>query len=63
MTGAYTADLSVENTVLVELKAVQALEAIHRAQCMNDLQANRLWLRLLLNFGRSRLEIKRLING
>jgi len=61
--GVYTADLLVENTVLVELKAVQALDAIHQAQCMNYLKATRLWLCLLLNFGRSRLEIKRLING
>jgi GxxExxY protein len=61
--GAYTADLLVENTVLVELKAVKALDAIHRAQCMNYLKATRLWLCLLLNFGNPRLEIKRLVNG
>lgn len=61
--GAYTADLLVEDTVLVEPKAVQALDAVHMAQCMIYLKATRLWLCLLLNFGRSRLEIKRLING
>ncbi|PPQ28871.1 GxxExxY protein [Rhodopila globiformis] len=61
--GAYTADLLVEDTVLVELNAVQALDAVHMAQCMNYLKATRLWLCLLLNFGRARLEIKRLING
>ena len=61
--GAYTADLLVENAVLVELKAVNALDAIHRAQCMNYLKATRLWLCLLLNFGNPRLEIKRLVNG
>src|SRR5690348_8538844 len=61
--GVYTADLLVENVVLVELKAVQALDAFHKAQCMNYLKATGLWLCLLLNFGRSRLEIKRLING
>jgi GxxExxY protein len=61
--GVYTADLLVENVVLVELKAVQALDAFHKAQCMNYLKATGLLLCLLLNFGRSRLEIKRLING
>jgi GxxExxY protein len=60
--GAYTADLLVENAVLVELKAVSALDAIHRAQCINYLKASRLWLCLLLNFGNPRLEIKRLVN-
>jgi len=63
LTGAYTADLLVENTVLIELKAVQALDAIHVAQCMNYLKTTCRWLCLLLNFGHSRLEIKRLING
>jgi GxxExxY protein len=61
--GAYTADPLVENNVLVELKAVNGLDAIHRAQCMNYLKATGLRLCLLLNFGHSRLEIKRLING
>ena len=40
--GSYTADLLVEQAVLVELKAVQALDAIHKAQCMNYLKATRL---------------------
>ena len=61
--GAYRADLLVENAVLVRLKAVNALDAIHRAQCMNHLKATRLWLCLLPNFGNPRLEIKRLVNG
>ncbi len=33
--GTYTADLLVENVVLVELKAVKALDPIHGAQCLN----------------------------
>jgi GxxExxY protein len=61
--GAYTADLLVEDAVLVELKAVKALDEIHQAQCMNYLKATRLSLCLLLNFGRPRVEIKRLANG
>jgi GxxExxY protein len=61
--GVYTVDLLVENSVLIELKAIRALDAIHKAQCMNYLKATRLQLCLLLNFGHPRLEIKRLING
>jgi GxxExxY protein len=33
--GSYAADLLVEKTVLVELKAVTALDTIHRAPCIN----------------------------
>jgi hypothetical protein len=61
--GMYAADLLVENEVLVELKAINALDPIHRAQCMNYLKATGLRLCLLLNFGHPRLEIKRLANG
>lgn len=61
--GAYTADLLVEDIILVELKAVKVLDSIHEAQCVNYLKATRLSLCLLLNFGRPRVEIKRLANG
>jgi GxxExxY protein len=60
--GSYSADLLVEKTVLVELKAVTALESVHRAQCINYLKGSGLWLCLLLNFGSPRLEIKRVVN-
>jgi GxxExxY protein len=58
--GEYFADLVVENTVLVELKAVKALDESHQAQCINYLKASGLRVCLLLNFGKSRLEIKRM---
>ena len=61
--GEYTADLLVADTVLVELKAVRTLDAIHSAQCLNYLVATGLQICLLFNFGNARLEIKRLING
>jgi GxxExxY protein len=60
--GSYAADLLVERTVLVELKAVTALDTIHRAQCINYLKATGLRLCLLLNFGSPRLEMKRVVN-
>src|SRR3954462_14887194 len=53
--GEYAVDLLVEGAVLVELKAVRALDDIHRAQCMNYLKATGLHLCLLVNFGKTRL--------
>jgi GxxExxY protein len=59
--GEYAVDLLVEDAVLVELKAIKALDDIHRAQCLNYLRATGLHLCLLLNFGKPRLEIKRIV--
>jgi GxxExxY protein len=61
--GTYTGDLLVEGVVLVELKAVKTLDPAHIAQSLNYLAATGLPLCLLLNFGKPRLEIKRLILG
>jgi GxxExxY protein len=57
--GDYVADLVVEGTVLVELKACKGLDAIHEAQCLNYLKATGISICLLINFGRSKIEIKR----
>jgi GxxExxY protein len=61
--GEYAVDLMIEETVMVELKAVKALDGAHAAQCVNYLKATGLPLCLLLNFGKSRLEIRRFVNG
>ena len=61
--GEYFADLLVEDVLLVELKTVKALDDTHRMQCTNYLKATGLRLCLLLNFGRMRLEIKRVVQG
>jgi GxxExxY protein len=60
--GEYFTDLLVEDEIVVELKAVKALDETHRAQCINYLKATGLRLGLLLNFGMPRLEIKRVAN-
>ena len=57
--GEYYVDLLVEDLLLVELKVAKALDDSHRLQCINYLKATGLRLCLLLNFGRRRLEIKR----
>jgi GxxExxY protein len=61
--GEYFVDLFVEEVLLVELKTANALDAAHHAQCINYLKATGLRLCLLLNFGKPRLEIKRVANG
>lgn len=59
--GEYAADLLVEASVVVELKAITALKDVHRAQCVNYLKATGFRMCLLLNFGGPRLQIKRLV--
>lgn len=61
--GEYVSDLLVENEILVELKAVKALDNVHMAQCMNYLKATGLQVCLLINFGSPRIEVKRVLNG
>ena len=60
--GEYAADLLVEGTIVVELKAVKALDRVHTAQSINYLKATGLRVCLLLNFGKPRLEIQRIAN-
>ena len=59
--GDYIADLKVENTVLIEVKACQGLDEIHIAQCLNYLKATGLSVCLLMNFGKPKLEVRRLV--
>jgi GxxExxY protein len=49
--GQYFADLLVDNTVLLELKAARNLESWHEAQLLHYLRATEIEVGLLLNFG------------
>ncbi len=60
--GEYAADLLVEGTIVVELKVVKTLDSVHTAQTINYLKATGLGVCLLLNFGKPRLEIRRIAN-
>jgi len=60
--GEYVADLVVEGSVIVELKAAKALDEIHYAQCLNYLRATKMRVCLLLNFGTPKIQIKRFVN-
>lgn len=58
--GDFTADMLIENCVLLELKAARALDSSHQAQLLNYLRATEIEVGLLLNFG-LKPEFKRLI--
>ena len=58
--GDFFADLIIDGKVLVELKAVKALVPEHQAQVINYLKATGIEVALLINFGNSKLEYKRL---
>ena len=49
--GQFEGDMLVERTVLLELKAVRALDSSHQAQLLNYLRATDIEVGLLLNFG------------
>ncbi len=60
--GTCRADFIVANRVIVELKALSALEDIHIAQVRNYVRVYNLEIGLLLNFGSTRLQYKRIFN-
>jgi len=61
--GEYMADLVVNDSVLIELKAVKELDDIHKAQCINYLKATGLKVCLLINFGQKKVQVKRITNN
>ncbi len=61
--GEYFADLVLNDTVIVEVKAVSALVGEHIAQVINYLKGSQRDLGLLVNFGAARLQFKRYVFG
>jgi len=59
--GDYIADVVVEDQVILELKAISKLNPVHEAQAHNYLAATGLRLAILLNFGASSLQQKRIV--
>jgi GxxExxY protein len=60
--GTRRVDFLVEKCVLVELKALTKLEDVHLAQGINYLEAFKLEVGLIINFGAKKLEFKRVVN-
>lgn len=60
--GTRRVDFFVEDTIMVEIKALITLEDVHLAQAMNYCQAYGLPIGLLINFGARSLEFKRVYN-
>lgn len=61
--GTRRVDFLVEDKVMVELKAVTALEDVHLAQAINYLEAYGLEVGLLINFGAKSLQYRRVVNS
>jgi GxxExxY protein len=60
--GTRRVDFFVENTIMVEIKAVIKLEDVHLAQAMNYVEAYNTEIGLLINFGARSLQFKRVHN-
>lgn len=59
--GKHRLDLLVEDTIVVELKAVKNLQSVHFAVVKSYLRAKRLQHGLILNFAKVTLEVKRVM--
>ena len=60
--GTRRVDFFVENKIMVELKAITQLEKVNLAQALNYLEAYKMEIGLLINFGEISLKFHRLIN-
>ena len=59
--GDYRADVLVHKCVLVELKVSVGYDSRDEAQLLNELKATGIKVGLLINFGRTKAEFKRLV--
>ena len=60
--GTRRVDFFVEGSVIVEIKAVEKLEDVHKAQAINYCEAYNIADGLLINFGGRSLDFKRVYN-
>jgi GxxExxY protein len=60
--GEFKVDILVEDKVIIELKAVNALVSEHKAQTINYLKASEIEVGLLVNFGNPKIEYRRFDN-
>ena len=60
--GAYFADLIIENTIIIEVKSVKALNEVMEAQVINYLKLSGLPVGYLVNFNGLRVAWRRFVN-
>ena len=60
--GTRRVDFFVEDKVMVEIKAIEKLEDVHKAQAINYCEAYKIADGLLINFGSKSLDFKRVYN-
>ena len=61
LVGEYVADFVIDGKLILEIKGVSKLNAVHQAQAMHYLAATGYRLALLINFGSGSLEHQRII--
>jgi len=61
--GTRRVDFFVEGVIMVEIKAITTLEEVHLAQAMNYVEAYKMEIGLLINFGSKSLQFKRVHNN
>ena len=54
------ADILVDEKIILELKCVEAITNVHRAQALNYLKATGRNLAIIINFAKTKLEYERL---
>ena len=60
--GNYVADILIEDKIVIELKCVEKINNIHKAQALNYLKATRIRLAIILNFAKDKLQYERLVS-
>lgn len=63
LVGDFFCDLLVEGRIIVEVKATSGLNNLQLSQCLNYLKATGFKLCLLINFGASSVQVKRIVNN
>ena len=59
--GDYAADLLLADKIIVELKTDAVYQSAHEAQLLNELRGTGIRLGYLINFGRERVDYKRIV--
>jgi GxxExxY protein len=63
LVGIYKADLIVDNKIVIEIKGISKLNVSHEAQALHYLVETGLRLAILINFGMSSLEYRRVVKS